>query len=256
MKPTSPNRLRRKWLAFAACATVVLLFALPRLLDRQPRYQGRTVESWLAQVMDFKRGHFEARTALKAMGRDAVPCEIKVLARHDSKWRRNLRTIRAKAPSFLARMLPDSGRPDELRMAASLALSDNSHLGEFAPQIVGLLNHSDPTVRTSAMQLVANSETGLQRLAIPAICNGLKDPNPSIRLSAASTLGQIGTTPREAVPDLERALGDAEIEVRLWAAHALLRIGATNLVGAPLKQLLNEIRPQTAQGQLTHVTNR
>jgi len=198
----------------------------------------------------------EALDALTAMGRDAVPYEIKALGRHDSMWRRMLRQKRAMVPALVAGLLPDLAHPNSLRGAACLALAYNPHTTEFAPQIVRLLDHSDPTVRISAMELAADSDMALQRLAIPAICKGLKDSNPRVRLCAASALGRIRATPQQAVPDLERALEDADILIRAWAAHALLRIRGTNLADGPVKQRVNQIQLEAAQRGPTNVTNR
>ena len=253
-----PSAVRRRWkrLLVALCSALVLLLALPKFLDRQPKYRGQTVENWLAQIFGQNRNQSEALMALKAMGRDAVPYEIRVLGRHDSMWRRKLRGMRGKAPNFVAGILPDPTHPDALRAAAQLALLNNPHTGEFAPQIVRLLDDSDANVRLCAVGVVSHIARSLDRSALPAVRRPLKDPEPRIRYHAASTLGWMEATAQDAVPDLERALVDADSKVRSSAAKAILRIRGTNLADGPVKQLVNQIQLEAAQREHSHVTNR
>jgi HEAT repeat protein len=255
-KGGAPGRHRWKRLLIALCATTVLLFVLRKFLDPQPTYQGRTVESWLAQVFDPNGNQSEAIMALKAMGRVAVPYEIKALGRHDSKWRRKLKAIRRKAQAFVAGMLPDPVHPDALRVAALLVLLNNPHTGEFAPQIVRLLDDSDANVRLCAAEVVSHTARSLDQSAISAICRALKDPGPRVRLDAASTLGWMGVMAHIAVPDLERALEDADSKVRSSAAKAIMRIRGTNLADGPVKQRLNQIEFEVAERELSYATNR
>jgi len=49
--------------------------------------------------------------------------------------------------------------------------------------------------------------------------SGLKDPNPDVRVAAATALGQMHAT--ESVPKLQSALSDAKVPVVMAAAHAL-----------------------------------
>lgn len=49
--------------------------------------------------------------------------------------------------------------------------------------------------------------------------SGLKDPNPDVRVAAATALGQMHAT--ESIPKLQSALADAKVPVVMAAAHAL-----------------------------------
>lgn len=53
----------------------------------------------------------------------------------------------------------------------------------------------------------------------------LKDPDPKVRYTAASTLQKYGPQAQEAVPALIEALGDSDQNVRMRAAYALAAIG-------------------------------
>lgn len=224
---------RRRWKRILVVFCVaVALFGLAILADRQPTYEGRTVEAWLVHFLyperDLNFSQTDARTALRAMGRAAVPYEIKVLGQHDSLWRHRLRGILEKAPDFLAGMLPRQDHPDLLRDAAMLALMDNPHTVEFASQIFRLLEDSDESVRLDAAKVVLHIAESLDRSAIPALGRALNDPDPSMRRLVASALGRMGTKAQEAVPRLERALEDPDLSVRLAVESAIMRIRETS----------------------------
>ena len=61
--------------------------------------------------------------------------------------------------------------------------------------------------------------------AVPALIVALDDGKEYVRISAISTLGQLGPVASEAVPALTRALTDAKADVRTRAAFALARMG-------------------------------
>ncbi len=62
-------------------------------------------------------------------------------------------------------------------------------------------------------------------LALPNLVNGLKRKNVEARVMAATAIGDLGPTAKNAVPDLIEALKDRELSVRMAAANALGQIG-------------------------------
>jgi hypothetical protein len=63
-------------------------------------------------------------------------------------------------------------------------------------------------------------------MAIAALCHALKDPDSSVRSSAAESLGKIGS--EEAIPTLSETLNDESTEVRQKVVEALGKIGDRN----------------------------
>ncbi len=82
----------------------------------------------------------------------------------------------------------------------------------------------DPAPRARAAALSALAFFG--EAAVPRLAEGLRDPDPDVRVSAARGIGQVGPTAAEALPALVRALRDGEPRVRFDAAVALGRVGA------------------------------
>src|SRR5438132_11823812 len=68
------------------------------LHPKEPMYRGRTVNSWLAQVFDPSRSQGEALQALRELGAQAVPFEIRAMNRCDSALGRWYRSVYRKVP--------------------------------------------------------------------------------------------------------------------------------------------------------------
>ena len=60
--------------------------------------------------------------------------------------------------------------------------------------------------------------------AVPALLDGLKDPEALVRHQAIRTLGSLGPAAQEAVPALTEAMKDPDGGVRLMAWDALRKI--------------------------------
>jgi HEAT repeat protein len=84
--------------------------------------------------------------------------------------------------------------------------------------------------------------------SVPGLIKQLKDPDASMRYSAARGLGKYGAEARSAVPALIEALKDADSSVRLGVAYGLAGIGpaATEAVPA-LKEALKDKDPKVRE---------
>lgn len=96
---------------------------------------------------------------------------------------------------------------------------------EVLDQVIGLLNHSDRTVRIQSANVIARFGSGAA-LAVPALIRVLEacDDAPE-RSALIGALGGIGAQAAPATEILSSALSDESIAVRRRAAHALLDIG-------------------------------
>ena len=74
--------------------------------------------------------------------------------------------------------------------------------------------------------------------ALPALSNGLNDPDPSVRYWAATGIGNIGMPALEKKPAIRKALSDASPSVRIAAARAAARLGETEAALGVLEQEL------------------
>ena len=155
----------------------------------------------------------------------------------------------------LIRMLDDS--TPEVRKAAFQALRTQGNEATAAfPRLWDLLDHNDAERRGQAMRtlnaihpktrpwldrliaLLGDASADLRsgaasclaewsdrRMAIaagPALVKLLRDPQATVRLQAASTLGSLGVHRREAIATLRACLRHADVQIRTGAINALL----------------------------------
>jgi hypothetical protein len=90
---------------------------------------------------------------------------------------------------------------------------------------------ADPSwlARAQATRRLRDIATGSVRperaaAAVPALIEALKDPDSTVRNSAAMTLGAIGALAREAIPALELAANDEKRGMKMMAEEAITRI--------------------------------
>ena len=85
------------------------------------------------------------------------------------------------------------------------------------------------------------NETSWQEQAVLTWAQKLDDPDPWVRVSAVTALGELGEEGRSATGLLLRLLqGDADAEVRARAARALASIGAQDAAGPLLDALASD----------------
>ena len=223
-KTVAPGRRRWKRILVAFCATVVLVFALPKLLDRPPRYQGRTVESWLLQGGDSSRNMAEAKQVLDKMGRGAMPYIVRALGRRNRSMSGRYLAFRARLPSGLRKVLPAPNHPQDLRWAAMYNLSTNPYTHEFIPDILKLLEDKDPEVRRVTARLLSEMKPTLDAEALPTLCRALRDDYYDVRSYTTYVISRMGSNALDTTPDLVRLLDDPEYNLRLAAASVLVGI--------------------------------
>jgi hypothetical protein len=189
--------IRKKWLLITAGSLVGMALCLVLATPREPRYQGRALRDWMA---DLSTGNYEtqrlARIAIHEMGPAAVPFLTNSLAQ------RNALSIRFYRKSFIPK-----------RIAAW------SHR---------LLKWQTPMMesRSAAIALQALGPDATK--AIPALVAALSDPSWTIAQTAAVALGAMGSN---AVPALDRRLSLASPPELTWVLQAVTALG-TN--AAPL----------------------
>lgn len=273
----SVNRNRR--LLLIAClvglATAALLW-LKR--PHGPTYQGRDVEHWLRAEEGKSFGYSEGRpgyyltpkvrTALDAMGEEAVPELVRLALTETGAWRRRIRNwLFDHFPSAKLRLsiwlgdwfneglvVPKLARSAvfELRPTADVLLPLLSHRlaeSEAGPDAMLLLTAVRDR-RNEAVQLLIPAvmsgddyateligtfgDDGL--VAIPALIECLKTGNGGAVEAAALCLGSFGTASSNALP-LLRAVHERET---MPGSRILLAVSAANI--APQDWALVEIR--------------
>lgn len=120
-------------------------------------------------------------------------------------------------------------RDASMRLRAAKALGDIGARARAAiPAITAALNDTDGDVRRAAItawRLIQPNAKPTEAL-MRAIAADLTDPDPSLRLMAARTLGRIGPLAAPAAATLEMLRTDPDPDVRRAAAEAIARIAA------------------------------
>jgi HEAT repeat protein len=100
------------------------------------------------------------------------------------------------------------------------------------PALVTALSSNDVTLRLNAASVLG--DLGAESApAVPALTHALQDQDDRVRLYATWALGNIGTTAKSAIPALILALQDGNQYVRIYAPSALRRIGVDAKIGLP-----------------------
>ncbi|HUS35885.1 MAG TPA: hypothetical protein VM680_11090 [Verrucomicrobiae bacterium] len=195
---------RTKWLTVSAIGLGVVVAYFIISGPRQPTYQQRDLDAWLA---DLTSSNYQtqqlARAAIREMGPRAVPFLTNSLAQRDSL------AIRAKRQNLVPRRIVNWARK-VVKWRSPMIESRNAAV---------------------ALQALGQDATN----AIPALIVALSDPSPIIAQAAAVALGSMDAA---AVPALRDRLNVAAPNEIPWVLQAVSALG-TN--AAPLAPELGRI---------------
>ncbi len=214
--------------------------AVPHLLDKArstgPRWRSLVMWEWMPSAVQEllpdprPRDHLQRKIpyAISLIGAPAVP-----------------RLVTAMQD-------PDRG----VRMAAAQAIACLGERANGAlPGLVALLEHQEDEVRADAALAISQIGT-VRTQAIPALILTLRDNDRGphgrvidVRQSAARALGAMGPAAKPAASELKSLLEDPDPAMRLEAATALWRIERdTNLVQRVAEQLEKPQSPYAYRG--------
>jgi HEAT repeat protein len=127
----------------------------------------------------------------------------------------------ATAPALIAAL---SSHLNELRYVAIQALAKISkenakRLGDNLGAFMTCLEDRDPRIRYKAAEQLRLQGPGA-KVAIPALCHCVQDPDRNVRIMSLLALRKIGPY-EDCLPVLLRSLKDREPLVRFWSARIL-----------------------------------
>ena len=248
----------------ALCGAIGFIFSC--LSPKEPTWQGRPLSQWLTECKsDNPRDLSESeQKAIQAMGTNALPHLLRMVARKDSSAKLRLRAWVGRG-SIIRRWIPTHGlerirgaagfealgkeaapvvpqliqllQDEHTSYPAALALSG---VGSPAvPALVQTLTHESAWVRMGAVQAL-NFMHGAEE-AIPDLLKSLDDPEPAVRGCAAIALGDMRRQSQIVVPKLLESLSDTNSSVRASAARALALFEVEAYVAVPtLMELQND----------------
>jgi bilin biosynthesis protein len=148
------------------------------------------------------------------------------------------RTGEAAAPALLD-ILGSSQYPEDTKGHAAWALAFMG--SEAADYLYKALNSDSLDVRCAVIGAIAHvAQEQVDEKSCNILVTALTDPEPLIRVEAASAIGQINYPP--AVPHLILALQDTDLDVRKAAVSSLGKLG-DSVALSPLEALLNDELP-------------
>jgi hypothetical protein len=224
------------------------------LWPSEPRWQGRSLSSWLVDLTaDKPQGtRISAAAAVRAVGTNAVPFLLDWMQAPgvEPQWKLRLQAwlsrqslikvkfemaVERRRESVLAfEALGDAGRSAVAELAKLLFDPDANRRGDAAAALAGIGAASVPAGLTG----LQSQDQEAQRLSVgilgaiaaepetvvPALLAKIDQADQSLRSELVRCLGEFGRSARVAVPELTRLLrtGDSGID----AAYALAGIGA------------------------------
>lgn len=255
-----PNRLRKPSIALGLMVVVASGLLLISLCAREPRYQGRTLTSWLDQCWETPLSETqrlaEAQTAIRAIGaQKALPTLLKLAETEDSRIRawlvdksekRKIRFFHVRSAVQLqlqgiagfevlgtnaapaVRKLTKLLRDKERAFVAARCLENIGKPAESA--LCECLTNADWRVRHFSVSALA-AVTDDVEVYLARLQNRLKDAEPSVRFATVQCIGLQNDAPELAVPLLISVLEDTNDQVSSQAANALSGFG-TNAASA------------------------
>lgn len=223
-----PNkgRFRRKpWILLGGAIAVLLTLTL--LLEREPRYNGRSLGEWVWKLEADSTGFSvtNAEQAIEHIGTNALPFLIKWVQYEEKPWRRRLGDLCDKLPDQLAtRRLNDwvAGRGVERQQGAFSALYILGPKASPAiPTLVHLVETQPDTIQHSMTALARIGGEGLT-----PVIDALTNPASLYlyRLSAINALDYAywrSPIDQRSVPVLADCLQDKNRDVAFRAAQIL-----------------------------------
>jgi HEAT repeat protein len=100
------------------------------------------------------------------------------------------------------------------------------------PALITALQSADVTLRWTAASVLGDLGSDAAEAA-PILALAIQDPDPQVRLYAIIALGDIGPAAATAIPELTQALQDSDPIVRVYAPLALRKMGAAAKVAIP-----------------------
>jgi HEAT repeat protein len=198
------------------------------VLDREPRYSGRSVTEWASGLNSpDPTTRSNAMAALRALGPPAVPVLVRSLRDRDSRLKGPFLEATPRLSArwrrwFYDRIKPFGPAQNRLAAVRGLAL-----YGTNAPvePLVHALHDPDRQVAAEA----ATALGAIGRPAVPPLIRASADTDDYVRSMACYALSIMHPPSAEAIPALIVRLGDARPYIRDQAIYALTLQGPTAL---------------------------
>jgi hypothetical protein len=177
------------WLCCITATFAAIVWAWPR----EPRYEGKSLGQWLADLeLDSgadRNARERAVAAVRAMGTNALPRLTRMLCAQDSAPKKLLLAVADKS-SMIHLQFTTSRQIQNRALQGYQALGDVATV--YLPTLIRLLNDDGSPAQTKACIALALGQMGpAARTAIPALGRATRDTNEEVRLNAILALANI-----------------------------------------------------------------
>jgi len=227
-------KTRFRLLILFGAATLIALIVWQAVATREPVYRGRPLHEWLELAQQNDLVYPPSEEAIRAMGADAVPHLLKLVATKDSNLRQSFLELQ-RSQSWIPIQIRPQKDLQEMGVYGFTVLSGEAR--SAASALAGLLNANDSQVRAGAA--FSLSKLGISAPnAAPAVAaylhglvaRGVGVPTDALeKACAASALAEFGMAARPAIPDLTALTNDVKLEVKSSARAALIRLRGDSL---------------------------
>ena len=229
----------RRLLRFAPFVAVagLLLYEVASLPPREPRYEGKPLQYWLARSHNQSLPTSEqdkTRAAITFIGTNNLPLLLEWFREEEPPYsepayRRAINWLlsRQRLTRFRLEATYRWSRPS----MAYTVFTQYPEVAEIAiPQFIAMLTDKEDLTKGKAGMVLGS----IGKPAIPALLTALSHTNDIARAIAAYHLGEIGTNATHVRPNLEAMLTDKSLFVRQNAAGAVGKLGGDPEIIVPV----------------------
>ena len=208
----------------------------------EPVYQGRTLSQW-AEDMETDRtgGEAQFKTAVGAVGTNAIPVLLRFLRTYDSPLKVRLRDVARRLHVFHVRRASAL----TLNLAGAAGFSQLTNRAAAAvPELVRIYEQ-DISFDSKFGTVESLSFIGPDaRLAVPALLRDTGSTDADVRQNAYSALAFIHDNPDALVPVFTKGLGDTSGWIQYYSAIGLWKFGPAARTAVPaLVEFLHRVPP-------------
>jgi hypothetical protein len=227
---------RRKIALLVGSSGLAGLIILGGLLLPQPRFEGKTLGSWLSEAA-YSHNYATTKRAVqffKRTGSRAVPGLIPIIKPKGFTvvaWLKGQTWLFSHLSSGVQKRVNERIQQELELRAFAIELCGIIGPSARATEAALLRSCADPNPRIRAA--AADALTGIHAeaaLAVPTLLRMLGDKDTNVRGIAAMELGRFGPAAKSAVPALQNARNDPDAGVASLAHGALLQIEQPELI--------------------------
>lgn len=198
--------------------------------SREPRYQGKSLSTWLRAKPVWPEEDDLARIAVRNIGTNAIPTLLRMLRETNSPSTLKMIAFSQRFDLPLSTVLPKVAK-DENHLAMRGFYWLGAEASNAAPELLNIYhqNISESSQYNALYSLIAVNP--------PPQCNALLNEALTNRFESVRRTALFQLTPTNqpdvAVPLLIKALGDPLSSTQFLAAHRLIRFGTNALLAVP-----------------------